>query len=128
MTNATDGLPNGKTLIVYYSLTGNTARVAHDLAQRLGGELESIRDREHGAGILGFIKCSFDALRGTKVDIAPIFRNPRDYSLVIVGTPVWAGKMTPAMRTYLQQFRGQFRQLVFFTTSGNTDVERLVPA
>jgi flavodoxin len=38
---STDG-----SLVAYYSRTGNTERIARDLAQRLGASLESIIDSE----------------------------------------------------------------------------------
>lgn len=36
-----------QVLVVYYSLSGNTARVASDLAARLGADLESIDANSH---------------------------------------------------------------------------------
>lgn len=34
--------------------------------------------------------------------IGPLSKNPADYALTIIGTPVWVGTMTPAVRAYLQ--------------------------
>jgi flavodoxin len=114
-------------LVVYYSMTGNTARVARDIAKRTGADLESIRDRQHGTGFFGFIKASFDALRGATVDVSPILRDPAEYALTIIGTPVWVGSLTPAVRSYLQKTRGKNARVAFFVTSGNTDVARVLP-
>jgi hypothetical protein len=117
-----------KILVVYYSLQGNTARVARDIAARTGAEYESIRDRTHGTGPLGFVRACFDALRGATVNISPIFRDPGGYDLTVIGTPVWAGRMSPGVRSYLTQNAGRFGRIAFFVTSGNTDVTRLLPA
>ena len=106
----------------------NTARVAHDIAKRTGADLESIRDRDHGVGFFGLIKNCFDALRGKTTRLAPLSRDPAAYDLTVIGTPVWVGRMTPALRAYLRETRGKFGRVAFFVTSGNTDVARVVPA
>jgi hypothetical protein len=116
-----------RVLVAYYSLTGNTARVGRDLAKALGADLESIRDEEHGAGVLGYFKAAVDAVRETPAQIAAPAHDPGNYSLVIVATPVWAGKMTPAVRTYLQNLRANRCDVAFVITSGDTGGEEIVP-
>lgn len=115
-----------KVLVVYYSLTGNTARVARDLAKRLDADIESIHDAEHGVGFLGQLKAAYDAWRQAPARIARLQRNPSEFAVTIVGTPVWMRRMTPALRAFLLVMRGRFRRVAFFVTSGNTDVETLV--
>jgi menaquinone-dependent protoporphyrinogen IX oxidase len=117
----------GKVLVVYYSLTGNTARVARDIARRTGGDIESIRDSGHGVGFAGYFKAAVDAVRGASAQIGPLARNPRDYALTIVGTPVWVRNMTPAVRGWLQRCRADLGPVAFFVTSGDTDVATIAP-
>jgi menaquinone-dependent protoporphyrinogen IX oxidase len=117
-----------QVLIVYYSLTGNTARVATDLAKRLDADVESIRDEQHGASCLGFMRAAFDAWRKAPARIgAPRF-DPSNYAITLIGTPVWVGQMTPAVRAYLRSMRGKLCNAAFFITSGSTDVEKIAPA
>jgi len=127
MTNSTTLAGGKKTLVVYYSLSGNTARVARDVAARLGADIESIQDRGHGVGFFGYLKDCLDAVRGVPAKIGPLAKNPGDYALTIVGTPVWAGHLTPAVRSYLQQTQGRLGKVAFFATSGNTGVAKLLP-
>lgn len=117
-----------RTLVSYYSLTGNTARVARDLAARLGADLESIQDRGHGSGFIGSIQAAYHAWRGRPATIGAARHDPANYDLIIVGTPVWVGRMTPAVRAYLQANREKFHDVAFFVTSGGTDVAKLAPA
>jgi flavodoxin len=116
-----------RILVVYYSMTGNTARVARDIAARTGADLESIRDTTHGTGFFGFLKACFGALCGSVPEIGPLTRDINGYDLTIIGTPVWAGRMTPAIRAYLQIARGRLGRVAFFITSGNTEVASLLP-
>ena len=117
-----------KILVVYYSLTGNTARVARDIAARTGADLESLRDPMHGTGIFGFMKACVDALRGSVPKMGPLTRDITGYDLTIIGTPVWVRRMTPAIRAYLQITRGRLARVAFFVTSGDTNVAWLLPA
>jgi flavodoxin len=128
VVNRTEHARSAKALVVYYSLTGNTARVARDIAKRTRADLESIRDRDHGAGFFGLVQNAIDALRNATTRIASLAHDPAEYGLIVIGTPVWAGRMTPAIRAYLERTRGRFGRVAFFTTSGNTSVERLLPA
>lgn len=115
-------------LVVYYSLTGNTARLARDLAVQLGADIESIRDRGHGVGFWGALKAGLDAMREVPAQIEPPQRDPSSYALTLIGTPVWGWKMTPAVRAYLQASAGRLREVGFFITSGNTPVAKLLPS
>ena len=117
-----------RILVVYYSRTGNTARVAKDLATRLGADIEDIRDIQHGPGFLGQLTGAFHALRQAPARIGTIQHDPTDYALTIVGTPVWVGQMSPAVRAYLRSVRERIQNVAFFVTSGDTDVNKLIPS
>lgn len=117
-----------KVLIVYYSLTGNTARVANDLARELNADVEALRDHTPRIGSFGLLRAAFDALRNARTRIDPPQRDPVQYDLTIVGTPVWASHITPAVRTYLQQMQHRIGRIAFFATCANTGYDRITPA
>ena len=122
------GAGSRKVLVVYYSLSGNTARVARDIAKQMGADIESIVDKQHGVGFTGYLKCVVDAVRESSTQIAEPACDPSDYALTIVGTPVWAGKIAPAVRTYLKTQQSRFKDVAFFVTSGGTEASEIVPA
>jgi flavodoxin len=117
-----------RILVVYYSLAGNTARVARDLAARLDADVESIEDKRPRTGFVGHVLAACDAVRKASAPIAPIKRDPAEYALTIVGTPVWVGQMAPAVRSYLQQVSGKLGPVAFFNTSGDTNIEKILPS
>lgn len=117
-----------RILVVCYSRTGNTARVAKDVATRLGADIERLRDIQHGPGFFGQVAGAFHALRQTPARIGTLQYDPTDYALTIVGTPVWVGQMSPAVRAYLQSVKDRLRNVAFFVTSGDTDVNKLIPS
>jgi hypothetical protein len=119
---------SAKTLVVYYSLSGNTARVAREIARRARADIEVLRDfnREPPLGVLGYIKAALDAVRGKPGRLAEVACAPRNYQRVVIGTPVWAGHMNPAVRAYLQRFKADLPRVAFFVTSGNTGASKIV--
>ena len=59
-----------RTLVVYYSRTGNTERVAKDVAARLGADLERIVDKASRLGFTGYLRAVYDSARKVAADIA----------------------------------------------------------
>ena len=88
-------------LVFYCSRTGNTERVAKDLVARLHADVERIDDKADRDGIAGYLSALYDSLRKVAADIAKPQKDPANYSLTVVGTPIWAWNMTPAARAYL---------------------------
>lgn len=93
-----------RTLVVYYSRTGITRTVAEAVAAALDADTEEIRDTKNRDGALRFIAACKDGVLKKTADIVPPEKNPADYDLVVVGSPVWAKTMTPAIRAYLDAF------------------------
>jgi flavodoxin len=115
-----------KTLIAYYSRTGNTARVAKDLAVQLGADLEEIIDQKNRSGLWGWLVAGRDGMKKRLTKISDSVHNPADYDLVILGSPVWGWDMVPAVRTYLDKGKGSFKEMALFVTSGNTEVAKII--
>lgn len=113
-----------KILVVYYSRTGRTEQAAKEIAGKLGADIEKIGDKKKREGIWGFVFGGRDAMKKRLTEIEMEI-DPGDYDLVIVGTPVWAGNMTPAIRTYLVQTAGRLNKVAFFNTSGGTDPKKI---
>jgi len=109
-----------KRLIAFYSRTGVTRRVAEALAERLGAETEEIIDTKNRSGVMGYLAAGKDATMRKLTEIAPTVKNPADYELVVLGTPVWAWTMTPAVRTYIARHREALGRVAFFCTMGGS--------
>lgn len=56
-----------------------------------------------------------------ETEINEIKKDPSKYDLVIAGSPMWAGNITPATRTYLNKFKTDIKSLAFFVTSGGSN-------
>ncbi|MET0388349.1 MAG: flavodoxin [Polyangiales bacterium] len=111
-----------KILVVCYSRTGSTARVGRAIASALGADFELIQEVENRHGIVGFVLSALESLAKGLPSIRTQ-KDPRDYDLVVIGTPVWAASMSAPVRSYLFTHRTQLPQLAFFTLMGGVGAD-----
>lgn len=105
-----------KTLIVFYSNTGNTSKLAKILASKLESETLEIKDCRNRKGLIGFLRAGFDAITSNVTIIENFTEDFTKYDLVLIGTPVWAGRLTPAIRTFLIGNSEVLPEVAFFAT------------
>ena len=113
-----------KTLVVYYSRTGNTKRVAECIADALGADLLQLTEQEDRQGARGYVVAGWAAMRRKEAALDPLEKDPGDYDLVVVGTPVWAFTVTPAVRTFLNRYSSSIESTAFFCTMGGSGATR----
>jgi len=114
-----------KTLIVYYSRTGHTDQLAREIAARCGADVEKIRDDGvDRSGLWGYLRSGWQACSGATPAIRRATRNPGDYELVVIGTPVWNWSLAAPVRTYATRHAGQFKRVAFFCTEGGAGDSR----
>jgi flavodoxin len=103
-----------KTLIVYYSRDGTTRRIAEELKAQLGADIEEITEPKGRGGPLGWMRSGQEASKDSIVPINPSAADPSTYDLVVVGTPIWAWKVSSPVRSYLTKMSGSFQSVAFF--------------
>lgn len=113
-----EAVMSARVLVVYYSRTGTTKRVAGAIAAAAGADLEEISDRTKRTGLLGYLRSGYEAARRRQIPIGPAIRDPSTYDLVIVGTPVWDMSVSSPVRSYLHRHRAALRNVAFFCTCG----------
>ncbi|WP_406534138.1 flavodoxin family protein [Methanobrevibacter sp.] len=57
-----------------------------------------------------------NATMGRASDIDPVSKDPSDYDLVIIGTPVWSSNMAAPIFTYLIKYKDQIKNMASFCT------------
>ena len=100
-----------KTLVVYYSLEGNTAYVAEKIKEKTGAELLRLVPKKayHDKGLAKFFWGGKSAVMGEKPDLEEINVNLDEYDRVIFGFPVWASNFTPPLRTFIENNREKLK-------------------
>lgn len=91
---------NKDILCLYYSRTGHTKFAMEEIAAALDCECVEIRDRVDRDGAIGWLRCGLDAMRRRTRAMEPFDtrRALQDYRLVILGTPIWAGRCSSIAR------------------------------
>ncbi|MCX7845604.1 MAG: hypothetical protein N2312_03225 [Dictyoglomaceae bacterium] len=102
-----------KVLISYYSRTGFTEKLAKRLKEELNCDIEEIIDKVNTS----FISCLFSSFLRRNTIIEPIKKDPKDYDFVIICSPIWAGALSPAIRTYIHQNKEKFENFAIISVS-----------
>jgi len=136
----------GKTLVVYYSYTGNSREIATTLTSQIQADVLEIQPAEKGlkyeangyalgTELLNAIKAHPDDA-GSYPAIDPVTASLSDYQNIIVVTPLWWSQMAAIMQAYLfhhgPQMAGKHVGLVVSSHSSGIsgvvrDAERLLP-
>lgn len=110
-----------KSLIVYYSYTGNTANVAIALSNLLKekGTVQIISLEAQDEAKDFFSKCKRAFLK-KRAKINEVTFDVSNFDLVLVGSPVWAFAPAPAVTAYLDKISGlNGKEAVAFVTYGS---------
>ena len=114
-----------KILVVFYSRSGRTKKVAEAILDILKCDKEEIFDIKSRKGVLGFLSAGTDANLRRLTAIKEIKNNPSLYDLVIIGTPVWSSNISTPIRTYLSLYKDDFKKVAFFCTRLGSDSKKV---
>jgi len=94
-----------RTLIAYYSYGGSTALVAGHLKSTLNADTLEIKtvDQKKRWGPGKFLWPIFISMKKKKPALKPFTLDIKKYDLIILGGPVWAGKPSVVLTTFLEQ-------------------------
>ncbi len=96
-----------KTAIIYYSMSGNTAFAAEKLAEEIRADLIRIQPVKAypDKGLRKFLRGGKSAVMAETPELEPYTFNAEAYDRIIIGFPVWAGNITPPVRTFVMENR-----------------------
>ena len=137
---------SAKTLVVYYSYTGNCESIVTELTNQISADVVEIEPAEKGlhyeANNYALGTQLLNAIKANPNDAAsypaiyPVSVSVADYSTVIIVTPLWWSQMAAIMQSYLFQVGAQLANkkvglIVSSASSGISgvvaDCHRLVP-
>ena len=92
-----------KTVIVYYSMSGNVKFVSHEIARELDADLiELVPSKSYPTrGVRKFLWGGKSAVMGERPALEPYEFDADKYERVIFATPVWASNFAPPIRTFI---------------------------
>lgn len=108
-----------KTLIVYYSYSGHTQKIAKQIQSSIGGDIIQIKTvktyPEDYDRVVEIAKA--EVYNKDMPQIEPIEVDLADYDSVIIGTPVWWYTYAPAIRTFLENTDLSGKRIYAFATN-----------
>lgn len=109
-----------RSAAIYYSLDGNTRRLAQLIAQKAAAELIEVlpADKQPSGRSIKHVWSSTTVTLPEEPTLAPIETDLTAFDLLYIGTPVWAGGIAPVMRSFLQGrefFRRNFALFASFS-------------
>lgn len=110
-------------LCIYYSRTGCTRSAMTEIAKALGADVAELRDGANRSGLRGWLRCGMDAVRRTSLPVEPpaLPKPLKDYRLVVVGSPVWAGRCSSVTRSFLKQYGKEIQNAAYVLLRGSED-------
>lgn len=105
-------------LCIYYSRTGKTKQAMEEVAQALDAELVEITDGQDRSGWKGFMRSGMEAMRRSTRPLQPYEtkKDLEDYRLIIIGTPIWAGRCSSVVRGLLKRRGLEMKHVAYLTT------------
>ena len=117
-----------KTLVAYFSASGNTAKTAQSIANAIGADLHEIKPElaytaedldwnnpESRSSVEMKDPASRVVIGSAAVDMA-------QYSRIIVGYPIWWGVAPHIINTFLEAYDLTGKTIVPFATSAASDI------
>jgi flavodoxin len=112
--------------VVYFSLTGNTEKVALEIKRQLEEKNIRISQIKLKGGESNFLGNSLKAMFRKRAEIEQGIRDFSEFDFIFVGSPVWALSPTPQVNTFLDMCSGLEgkKGTVFVTYKSGTGKDR----
>ena len=110
-----------KTLVLYYSQTGNTKAVAEAIQSNLGADIAEVipvnpYDGDYGSTIA---RGRQEMTEGTYPELQPLTVDVSKYDVVFIGFPIWFGTYANPIETLLNTVDFSGKKVVPFCTFGS---------
>ena len=118
-----------KTLVAYFSASGNTASLAKRVAQAAKADLFEIKPVEPYTDAdlrwtNPLARCNKEKLGTKSVPIADRVADFDEYELVLIGFPVWYYTAPNIIETFVKSYDFSGKKVALFATSGGSDIAK----
>lgn len=109
-----------RAIVIYYSLGGNTRKIARLISDRFGADMAELETVQEYSGSYEDIvnQGQREVNMGFMPELKPLSANLSDYDTVILGSPVWWYTFAPAMKTFLSNSDLSGKRVYAFATNG----------
>ncbi len=115
-----------KTIIIYYSLEGNTDHAAKRIAELLGADLLRLEPEKAypSSGFKKFLWGGKSAVMAETPKLCPYTFNASEYDRIVFGFPVWASNITPPIRSFVKENELDGKRIAAFACESGSGAEK----
>lgn len=120
-----------KTLVVYFSAEGHTARVAREFAESIGADVfEIVPEEPYTDADINWrnplSRCNKEKFGKKDVPVAGRVETFGDYDTIYIGFPIWYGCAPNVVNTFCKDYDWTGKTVKIFATSGGSGIGRTV--
>lgn len=117
-----------KNLVVYFSASGVTARVAKNLSEAIGADIFEIKPTElytvedlnwNNSKSRSSVEMNDE---NSRPPIAEKISNLNDYNKIFLGFPIWWYTAPHIINTFLESYDFSGKEIILFATSGGSSL------
>ncbi len=106
---------NSKTLVAYFSRSGNTELMAYQIAELKNGSILNIEAGDYKIGFTGWVRAMFDA-RNTKAIISYARIDLSAYDTIYIGSPIWLYSPAPPVFEFARNNDFTGKKVILFNS------------
>ncbi len=107
-----------RILVVVYSHTGTSRRLSQLLCSQFGWQLGTVLESYPRVGGLGTLRCVLDSLFRRRPLIRYEGPDPAGFDMVVLVSPIWAGRLAGPMRSFVTGQRQRLPQVAVVSVMG----------
>ena len=118
----------GRSLVVYFSWSGNTKRVAQSIQQQTGSDIfEIVPKTPYSTDYNTLVDdAKLEQQKNARPEISTGIDNIADYDTIYVGFPNWWGDMPMILYTFFDTYDLSGKTVALFCTSGGSGLSNTV--
>lgn len=125
-----------RVLIVYYTHSGNTEKIAELIQKKTGGDILKLEPEKKypTSYVLVVAQVKLEIVKGFSPELKSDVPNLENYDIIFIGTPNWWSTMAPPVKTFLEKYDLTGKKIIPFYTHGGgggghivKDIKKLCP-
>ena len=107
---------NNKKLVVFFSRTGYTKKLAYTIADNQGAEILEIKTTEKISGNLGFWWCGRYGMHRWGMNLVDFELEPNKYEEITICSPIWVFDICSPIREFCKMYNGKLNNVNYVLT------------
>ncbi|MFM2036731.1 MAG: hypothetical protein RL459_1996 [Pseudomonadota bacterium] len=113
----------GKVLVVTYSLTGTSRRLAQQLCSQQAWPMGEIREARTRKGMPGMLRCLLDSWLKRTPEVAYAGPPPIAFDTVVLISPIWTYRLAGPMRSFVSSRQKQLPDVAMISVMGGAGAQ-----